>query len=228
MNTNMNALAHMNPRVAGAMTIIGALTMIAGAITWGASGADLDAALTGGGIGDYLLKAHATEDMLRINITLWTIGVLIMCAGGVQLALMGRSRPQPAGVAFFAFAIGAGSAIVFFPMWMGIVIGLAPAHADGADHSAVAIAIGQGATIADWIATTMILSVGTVCVAQAGKGIWVPRWLVTWSYVAIVTGVLTTVGLLVGQRSTYAMLDVPVGLGWMIAAGIVALRLKPR
>ena len=218
--------ASFNTRFAGLTTITGAITMLAGAATWVTSGTDLDATLTGGSMSDYLISANAASATLHLNITLWTLGAVLMCAGGCQLALMGRARPQPAGLACFAYAVGAGSAIVFFPLWLGIIKGLAPAHAGGTDLSAVAIALGEAATIADWVDTVMILAVGSICVAQAGKESWVPRWLVIWSYVVGVAGLLALIGLFTGDRSTYAMLIVPVGVGWLIAAGVVAMRQK--
>ncbi|HQW04492.1 MAG: hypothetical protein IPH05_05565 [Flavobacteriales bacterium] len=216
----------VNPRTAGATAIIGAITMLAGAGTWMSTGTDLDAALMGGTVADYLIASHAKAGALALNIGLWTMGAVLMCAGGVQLALLGRSRPQPAALAAFAYAVGAASAIVFFPLWYGIIVGLSPAQAAGADVSAFATALGHSATTADWLATVMILAVGGMSVANAGRDTWVPRWLHTWSYFLGVAGVLSLMGIVLGDRSTYGMLIVPIGIGWLIAAGIVAMRYK--
>ncbi|MBK8498349.1 MAG: hypothetical protein IPL52_05915 [Flavobacteriales bacterium] len=224
----MNTVVHssINPRVAGAFAIIGSITMISGAATWASTGTDLDAALMAGTVPDYLIAAHAKTGALAVNIALWTIGAVLMCAGGVQFAVLGRSRPQPAALAAFAYAVGAASAIVFFPLWYGLIVGLSPAQAAGADVSAFAIALGHCATTADWLATVMILAVGGMAVAHAGRDTWVPRWLRIWSYFIGGAGVLTLLGLMLGDRSTYAMLIVPIGIGWLIAAGIVAMRYK--
>lgn len=216
----------VNPRAAGACAIIGAIIMLSGAGTWMSTGTDLDAALMGGTVADYLIATHAKSGTLAVNIALWTIGAVVMCAGGVQLALLGRSRPQPAALAAFAYAVGAASAIVFFPLWYGIIVGLSPAQAAGADVSAFATALGHGATTADWLATIMILAVGGMSVAHAGRDTWVPGWLRTWSYFLGVAGVLSLLGIVLGDRSTYGMLIVPIGIGWLIAAGIVAMRYK--
>lgn len=228
MNANTGTLSTINPRVAGVSAIVGAIIMLAGAATWVSTGTDLDAALMACTVPEYLIATHAKSGPLAVNIALWTLGAVIMCAGGVQLAVLGRSHPQPAAIAAFAYAVGAASAIVFFPLWYGIIVGLSPAQAAGAEVSAFAIALGHGATTADWLATVMILAVGGLAVAHAGRDTWVPRWLRIWSYFIGVAGALTLLGLVLGDRSTYAMLIVPIGIGWLIAAGIVAMRMKPQ
>jgi hypothetical protein len=54
----------------------------------------------------------------------------------------------------------------------------------------------------------------------------VPTWLLRWSYVTAFAGVLTAVAILTGGAGlmTYGFAIVPVGVGWMIAAGVVLLR----
>ncbi|MBK9176788.1 MAG: hypothetical protein IPM46_10745 [Flavobacteriales bacterium] len=191
MSANTSTPSSINPRMAGAFSIVGALTMLAGAATWASTGTDLDAALMTGTVPEYLINTHSKTGALALNIALWTIGAVLMCAGGVQLAALGRSHPQPAALAAFAYAVGAASAIVFFPLWYGIIVGLSPAQAAGADVSAFAIALGHGATTADWLATVMILAVGGMAVAHAGRDTWVPRWLRIWSYFIGVAGALS-------------------------------------
>lgn len=195
--------------------------MLSGAATWASSGADLDLALTSGSIREYLSQARAASGALHLNLGLWIVGVVLMCAGGCQLALLGRARAQLSTLACFVYGVGAAVGIVAFSLWLGIVKGLAPAEA-GAEVDAMAVALGQAATIADWIATVLILSVGSILVARAGKGIWVPGWLGAWAMLVGLAGVLALIGLFVGQRSTYAMLVVPAGVGWLIAAGVTA------
>lgn len=223
----MKASDAIDPRVAGATAVLGGVIMLAGAATWASTGADLDQALTQGSIAQYLESAKANASALCVNLTLWIVGVILMGAGGCQLALLGRTRIAAAAVACFGYTVGVGAAIVFFPLWLGIVLGLAPAHAAGSDVLAVAVALGQAATIADWIATVLILAVGSVCVAKAGADIWVPRWLLVWSRLVGIAGLSSLLGVVLGDRSTYAMLVVPLGVGWLIAAGITAARWKP-
>ena len=57
-----------------------------------------------------------------------------------------------------------------------------------------------------------------------------PVWLERWGYLAGVVGILTVAiaYIPVARLSPYVFLIVPVGLGWLIAAGVVLLRRAAR
>lgn len=208
----------------GAMAPIGALVMFAGAATWASTGLDLDAALTDGTVGDYLVDAADNMSALTTNLSLWMFGVVFMVAGGIGLSRIAPSDSAVANAARGSFMVGGALALAAFSIWMGIVRELAPAHAAGTDLAAVGAALGQAATIADWVATALIIGVGPALISISGKGSWVPRWLFVWSAVALLASVISIIGLYTDQRATISFINVPIGLAWMIAAGIVALR----
>ncbi len=211
-------------RTAGMTTAVGAAVMLLGTVFWAASGADLDGALENGTIGEYLTEASANQTLLAINLSLWILGVLVMGAGGILLSRHGAGDGDAAAIARAAFTAGPAAAIVFFSMWLGIVLGLAPAYVAGASVEPVAVALGEAASIADWIATVLILGVGAVALAFAGRESWVPRWLFRWGLVSGAAGALAIAGLVLDMRTTLAFPDVVIGLGFLIAAGIVAIR----
>lgn len=206
-------------RAGGLLLAAGAVTMLLGALAWAASGADLDAALVAGDIDGYLTAASESSTALRVNLSLWIIGVLLMGMGGTTLA--DGVSPNWRGVARFAFTAGPAAAIVFFSGWLALVVELAPAHVAGDDVGAIAQVLGQTATIADWIATTLIVSIGALAL---GRSTWAPRWLRTWSLVSVGAGAVAIVSLAILDRNPIGFIEVPVGVGFMIAAGITASR----
>ena len=210
-------------RIGGATIITGALIMLTGTAIWAASGADLDAALDDGSIAAYLTDAASSGTALTLNLGFWILGVLTMGAGGLLLSRLGGDSAA-AAIARAAFTAGPAAAVVFFSVWLGIVLGLAPAHVAGESVAGVAVALGHAVSIADWVATVVILSVGGGALALAGRDTWVPRWLMRWAVVVVAAGALAIVGLVVGARSTIAMPVVPIGIAYLIAAGVAAIR----
>lgn len=211
-------------RAAGFTAIAGAVSMLVGSAFFVASGAGLDAALEDSTIGDYLTDAAANSTALTANLGFWILGVMLLGLGGIMLSRFGDQDSSTIAVARFAFTAGPAAAIVFFSIWLGIVLGLAPAHVAGAQVEATALALGHAASIADWIATVVILSLGGAALAVAGRATWVPRWLFRWAMLSVAFGALAIVGLVTDARTTLSVPIVPVGLGWMIAAGITAIR----
>ncbi|MCB0017156.1 MAG: hypothetical protein KDE09_05150, partial [Anaerolineales bacterium] len=53
---------------------------------------------------------------------------------------------------------------------------------------------------------------------------WAPTWLLRFSYANAFCGLLTTVALYTNSLGTYGFIIIPVGLLWMICAGVVLLR----
>lgn len=211
-------------RTAGVAAIVAALTMLTGTGFWAASGADLDAALEHGRIGDYLGAAAADSTMLTLNLGFWIAGVVLLGVAGNLLVGLGDKDSAAASVARFAFTAVPAAAVVYFSVWLGIVLELAPAHLAGQQVEATARALAQAVSLADWIGTVVILALGGAALALSGRGSWVPRWLLVWAMVSAVAGVSTLAGLVLDMRTSLALPIVPIGLGFMIAAGITALR----
>lgn len=208
--------------VGGWTAITGGIGMVIGAVFNLAAGADADAALETGDIAGYLTAADAARGLVVVNLSVWIVAICVLCAGGVLMASTSED-----GVArrlsIFAYTTGAGTAVMFFSLWMGVVLGLAPAHVAGTDVSAVALALLHGAVNADWVITVMVLSVGGGFLVLSAEATWAPGWLVRWAQLGFVVGALALVALVTGLR-TFAPVDVPIGIGMILAAGIVAVR----
>lgn len=209
-------------RLAGYTAIGGVVTMLVGTALLFASGADLDAALASGDVAGFLTAAGETSQFLVANLTFWILGVLILGVAGTAMATVCVQRRVIAQVALFSYWTAVPLVIASYVAWLAIVVQVAP------DHSATAVLLtemtGWFASRADWIATILILSCGPALIAQAGRGEWVPTWLLRWSYVALFAGLLTAVSLFTGGITTFGLLILPVGMGWTAAAGVVLLR----
>jgi ABC-type transport system involved in cytochrome c biogenesis permease subunit len=107
---------------------------------------------------------------------------------------------------------------------MALVVLIAPDTSDTAVY--IARVVGWLGARADDIATALFLGAGPLFISLAGHGDWVPRWLLRWSYLAFFCGLLSIVVLYFPGMSQYGFVIVPVGMGWMVAAGIVLLRKK--
>lgn len=214
-----------NFRKAGAVILIGAIIMLAGAIVWQAAGADLDAALATEGIPAYLELLGNVRHLIILNLSFWTLGVFLMGVGGFMLSNLSRQNYLPSQFAKFCFITAVPMAIVSFVGMATIAALIAP---DTQPMSVeITEAIGWFSSRTDWFATILIVGLGPAFLSSAGSRIWAPRWLSFWGYICAIAGVLTLVSIYIGGLTTYGFLIVPVGLGWMIAAGIVLLRLPP-
>ncbi len=205
-------------RLGGLVAAGGAGAMITGAIVNTIIGLDLDAALADDTMADYLRDASDSTTAMMVNFSLWIAGALLMSLG---VTLLSHSvPPSPAStIARFGAAAGAGAVVVFFPLMIGLVLGL-----EGkSELESAGVALGQAATIADWIATVLILSVGAGGVALAGRDDWVPRWLVRVAQVTMALGIVTIVGLVLGANAIGVPLVV-VGLLLVLSLGVSAVR----
>lgn len=207
------------------VTAIGAtVTMIVGAVLYRSSGTDLDAALDDGTVLAYLAEVADVSTIAVANLSVWLVGALLLGLAGVQLASL-SDAPSPARrAAHSVYVAGAAIAVVAFVTWLGLVTQLAPAAEQVAEP--VAALVGWIASRTDWVATTLLAGFGPPLIAYAGRHGWVPTWLARWSVATAAAGVLTAVAMFTGGLTTYGFLIVPVGLGWMIAAGTVALRTR--
>jgi hypothetical protein len=67
---------------------------------------------------------------------------------------------------------------------------------------------------------------GVVERLAAGREDWAPARLLRWSCATAFAGLLTFIAMATGGAgtNTYGFVIVPVGVGWMAAAGVVLLR----
>lgn len=215
-------------RATGVMAILATLSMVTGAALWASSGADLDAALAQRTVGDYLVQAAEVRVTLLANLALWMIGASLMSAAVIGFFSMTTSRSLVAHLALGGAVAGVALALASFSIWMGIVLEVAPAHAAGADLSVLGAALGQAASISDWVATALILAAGGGLIGVAGRRDWAPNWLYGWSLLLILVGAVSLFGLFIDARTSLSFLIVPVGLLWFLAAGVTALRVSTR
>ena len=159
-----------NLRQAGYLFGLGAISMLIGAIIKRVVGADLDGALAGADIGQYLAAASGLEAGLFINLSFWILGAFLIGSGGY---LISRHRPDTvSGVAAASYLIGSVLAISSFVTWIAVV-----RLAETTQAFDLADALGFIASRSDWIATVLIVGLGPLLVSIAGRDTWVPRWL---------------------------------------------------
>lgn len=211
-------------RLGGYAALAGSLCGLAGAALVITSGSDMFQVLAGQPMADYLRSAAANSGLLIVNLTLWIFMVLLLGTAATMMSALCERRPSLAQLGRFCAWVGVSVAICAFVAWLAIVVRLAP------DQSAAALvtasAIGWFVLYADSIATILIIGVGPTFLALAGRDDWAPTWLVRWSFLTALTGLISLVDLMAGGSgsSTYGFAIVPVGIGWMLAAGVVLLR----
>jgi hypothetical protein len=215
-------------RLGGLAAIIGAGLMIVGAILLVTSGADLNTALAQDSIGVYLVDAAENKTILSANLSFWMFGVVVLAASGILFARISIDRPTIAALGAGAYILGAALALVAFSVWLALVREIAPAHVAGTDLTVIGAALGEIVSVMDWVATVLVLGIGQGLIAIAGRGRWVPNWLFIWGIVVLAAGALAIVGLILDMRTSVPPVGVVAGLGWPIAAGIVALRYEDR
>ncbi|MBK8555254.1 MAG: hypothetical protein IPL65_05535 [Lewinellaceae bacterium] len=207
----------------GAYTILtGSVCMLAGAGIGIASGADLDTALYANDMKGFLEQALANQNLLIINLSLWITGVILLGAGATMMAMLSEQNAVKSMLVRYNYWIAVPLVVASYMAWLAVVVRLASSVSPEA--AAIAESMGWFAVRADWLATVLVLGTGPVLVTAAGSGIWVPNWLRVWSYLALVAGMLNTIAQYFGGLTTYGFLIIPIGMGWMIAAGVVLLR----
>lgn len=209
----------------GAYTAIGgSVCAITGAALWGASGADIDQALAGGDIANYLTAAGESTHLLVANLTVWIAMALLLGIAATAMTALCERRQMIARVAMVCYWTGVPLVIAAYVAWLAVVVQVAP------DTSPAAVlvteVVGWFASRADWVATILIIGIGPALISLAGRGDWAPAWLARWGIVTAFTALLNAVAMLTGGSglATYGFLIIPVGVGWMIAAGIVLFR----
>ena len=208
-------------RLGGWTAVTGGLLMALGAGLWRASGTDLDAALAGDAMAAYLAEA-AGNGLVVANLVAWILGVLFLGAAGLAFARAPGNRPAPAHLARVAFVVSVPVAVVAFITWLAMVV------QTGSDFTAAELAAadlaGWIASRADWTATALIVVFGPALLSWAGRDGWVPGWLLGLGVLAGVAGTATVVAMFTGALTTYGFAVVPIGLIWMLSAGVTAVR----
>ena len=203
-------------------TLGGAISYIIGAALWIASGVDIDQALASDEMSSYLVAAGSVGPLIIANLTFWVLGALLLSASGTALVSLCLRRRAIAQLALPCYRTGISLAIVAYLAWLALQVQVVPDNSAGA--VLLAETIGWFASRADWLATVLMIGVGPVLISLAGRGDWVPLWLARLSIATAVTALLTTIAMFTDALTSYGFLIIPVGLAWLIGAGIVLLR----
>ena len=207
----------------GAYTALaGSACFIIGAAIWVASGADLDLALANGEVSNYLLTAGEVRPLLVANLSFWIVGALLLGAAATAMTNLCTRRRAIAQIALMCYRTGVPLVIVAYTAWLALVVQIAPETSPAA--VLLAETLGWFAAYADWISTVLIIGFGPALISLAGRGDWVPLGLARWGIATTITGLLTIVAMFANGLTSYGFLIIPVGLIWMIWAGIILLR----
>jgi UDP-N-acetyl-D-mannosaminuronic acid transferase (WecB/TagA/CpsF family) len=210
-----------NRQLAAYTALVGAAAFIIGAVLWSTAGADIDLSVTNGEMVDYLTTAAANKPVLVANLSFWILGALILGVAGTTTANFSKRRVW-AQVALVSYRTAVPLVIVSYVTMLSVVVQIAP------DTSATAVSlaevVGWIGSRADWVATILMIGVGPLFLSLAGQGDWAPKWLVRLGYGTGVCGLLTAVAMYTNALGTYGFVIIPVGLIWMIAAGVVLRR----
>ncbi len=209
-------------RLAGYTAAGGAIIMLIGAALWGTSGTDLWAALESGDMAGYLVAIAGVEAQLVANLTLWLLGVITLGVAGMLITDLCQQRRHLARVGLTCFRTAVPLVVVSYIAMLAVVVQLGGAT----DQTSVAIAevVGWFGARADDLATALMIGAGPLFIALAGRDEWVPTWLLRWGYVAGAVGLFSLVCLYIPGMGPYGFAIIPIGVFWMIAAGVVLLR----
>ncbi|MEZ4919341.1 MAG: hypothetical protein R2792_09565 [Saprospiraceae bacterium] len=206
-----------NTALTGYLAVAGAVSMFAGAACWGATGTDIWGALAAHQMDQHLEQLSAAKQLLAANTTFWIIGVLLMGAAGKRMASHCHTKPGLAEVAASCIQSAVPVAIVAFIAMFSLVV-----HQPDTETAYV---IGWIGARLDDLATLLIVGVFPLIISTAGRPDWVPRWLSIHGVLAGLAGLLAVVAIFTGIVPL-GFIIIPVGLGWMIAAGLVLIRAK--
>lgn len=214
-------LKAVQARSAGMAAIGGAIIMFVGAALYFSSGTDLWAAV-GGDMAGYLVAVGGVKGQLVANLTLWIVGVLVLGVAVNAMADLSKRRRMTAQIAQHCARTAVPLAIMAFIAMLSLVVIIAP------DTSATSVAtadvVGWMGARADDLATALIVGFAPLFITLAARETWMPTWLVAWGYVAGLVGLLSLAVLFTPPLAQIGFLIIPVGLGWMIGAGVVLLR----
>lgn len=209
-------------KISGYTSLGGAIIMVIGAALWGTSGTDLWAALDAGDVAGYLVAAGAVRGQLVANLTFWIVGVVILGVAGAAMANLCVKRRAMGQIALACIRTGVPLVIVSYIAMLAVVVQIAP----DASATSVAIAnvVGWIGVRADDLATALILGAMPFFLALAGRDEWMPVWLARWGYLNGIVGLLSLVVLYIPPLRGLSFIIIPLGVAWLIAAGIVLIR----
>lgn len=202
---------------AGYVSIAGAVSMFAGAALWGASGTDLWQALANNHMESYLAQLGPVKKLLVGGTIFWTLGVLLLGTAGTLMSGFCDSNPRLAQLQLVGMHSAVPLAIVSFFVMLSLAI-----HPPAVDS---ATTIGWIGARLDDLATILIIGASPLFLSIAGRKDWVPGWLAVWGYLAGIAGFLAIISMLMGPVEL-GFVIIPIGLGWMIAAGVVLIKKK--
>jgi len=209
---------------AGMFAIAGTLSMIIGAVLWGSTGTDLWATLATNDMKNYLNKLPEAKTFLVLNTCFWVLGVLLMGIAIQLMSKLSRENIIPATLARVVVNAAVPVAIVSFVLMVSLAITISP---DNIQNSLLfATNIGWIGARLDDIATLSIIGFAPLFLSISGHNIWIPAWLRVWGFFAGLMGLLAIYGILVPDAYFLSFTILPVGLGWMIASGVVLIKSK--
>ena len=213
----ISATATESLRPAGFVMLGGVLLMVIGAGLYFSTGADLWESLQAREMAAWLTSAADNTATLYANLAFWIAGSVMLGVGG---ALATHRVDNPAGRgARFLFGLGPALSVPAFIAMASIV-----RLSEAADASAqIADTVGFVGARLDDLATVILVAIAPVLLVVSARNDWVPRWLRLFGYVAGVAGLLSLVTIFTGY-SALSSLIIPIGLGWTVSAGVVAVR----
>lgn len=212
----------IHTRLGAYSAFFGALSFLVGAILWGATGADIDAALATNDMAGYLARAGEAQPLLIVNLCFWMFGTCLLGIAGNSLSNLSNPARISTHIAKTCYQIAAPLVLASYVALMAVVVRIVP---DTSPASvALASALGWFGTTADWIGTVLFLGAGPFFLALAGRNDWMPTWLVRVAVANGVAGVLTLIGLFTNGMSSYGFLIIPIGMFWVFSVGIVLFR----
>jgi hypothetical protein len=219
MNNNFEKSA---TKIGAITTLLGSVCMLGGAAIGGISGADIDVSLAANDIVGYLAAANESKTILIANLSVWIVGVMLLGVAASMMTYLSRENQILSLIARYNYWIGIPIVVISYMAWLAVVVRLT--SYEPSSVSTIAESVGWFAVRTDWVATVLVLGTGPLLLSLAGKNSWIPKWLMVWSYFCFVAGFLNIIAMYLGGLSTYGFLIIPVGMGWMIAAGIVLIR----
>ncbi|MEZ5040726.1 MAG: hypothetical protein R2828_12550 [Saprospiraceae bacterium] len=218
------AKLHALTKLGGYTAICGATLMIIGAGLMGSTGTDLWVALDQNDLAPYLTAIGKNKPILIANLSFWIAGVLVIGMAESILTTLSTQRPGFALAAKACFRTAVPLAIVAFLAMLSVLVQIAPDTSETA--ISIAKVVGWIGVRADDIATALIVGAAPLFISMAGRGNWMPNWLTNWGYLAGIIGLFSILVLFITSLAPFGIIIVPVGLGWLIATGIVLLRRK--
>ena len=218
-----NVTTSFNP-LWGWYPIAGAISMLIGGGIWGATGTDLWASLEENTMADYLKIMGNIKLLSILHTSFWTLGLLIIGMGGALMAYLCKYKPVIAKAALVCINTGVAIGVVAFITMLSLVVQIAP------DTSATAVmvanTIGWIGAFADNLATVLVIGAGPFLLSLSGDREWIPKWLKYWGFLAGLVALLAIAGFYFSPLSEMVFLLIPVGMGWLIGAGIVIIKIK--